>query len=223
MVSTGAAAVDACKAEPFDVIVMDLQMPEMDGYDATRVIRQLERDTRARRTPIVALTARASRGDMDRCVAVGFDAYLAKPFRSRQLFDVIATSLPATDETGAHGREAVAADSRLDWDSALDAVDGDPALLKKVLQGFLGQQTSLVAELRAALQAADQRVVRRVAHTVGGSLRWFNGAQVVTLAQDLENRCQVGSPDEISASWRTLETELEAVVVELRTWVDHHS
>ena len=223
VVSTGAAAVDACKAEPFDVIVMDLQMPEMDGYDATRVIRQLERDTRARRTPIVALTARASRGGMDRCVAVGFDAYLAKPFRSRQLFDVIATSLPATDETGAHGREAVAADSRLDWDSALDAVDGDPALLKKVLQGFLGQQTSLVAELRAALQAADQRVVRRVAHTVGGSLRWFNGAHVVTLAQDLENRCQVGSPGEISASWRTLETELEAVVVELRTWVDHHS
>jgi PAS domain S-box-containing protein len=218
VVSTGTAAVDACNTQPFDLIVMDLQMPEMDGYEATRRIRQRESDTGAVRTPIVALTARASRGDKDLCLAVGFDGYLTKPFRSRQLREVIATSLAAKERRGT-GTETVAADTGLDWDSALQAVDGDHQLLKKVLRGFLDQHSSLVAELRDALQAGDTPVVRRVAHTIGGSLRLFHGARVVTLAQELEDLCLAGSLDQLPAGWRALDAALAAVVTDIRGWV----
>ena len=107
-------------------------------------------------------------------------------------------------------------ESRLDWDAALETVDGDHELLGKMLEGFLGQQPALVAELREAFRASDLPVVKRVAHTIGGSLRSFDGARVVALANDLEDRCREGSVDEAAAAWRALEPELAEVTAELR-------
>ena len=102
---------------------------------------------------------------------------------------------------------------------ALETVDGDRELLGKMIEGFLGQQQSLVAELREALEAGDLPVVKRVAHTVGGSLRSFEGARVVALANDLEDRCREGPSDQVAAAWRSLEGELAEVLVELHDWV----
>ncbi len=221
IVANGGAAVEACAAERFDVILMDLQMPGMDGYEATRAIRRREHDEGTPKTPIVALTARASRGNEDLCFAAGFDGYLAKPYRSRELVDAIAAVVSPSEPTAA--REAPSAapppGSRLDWDSALETVDGDRELLGKMLEGFLGQQPALVAELREAFRATDLPVVRRVAHTIGGSLRSFDGARVVALANDLEDRCRAGSAAEAAAAWDALERELAEVVVDLRDWV----
>ena len=220
IVTNGAAAVEACAAERFDVILMDLQMPRMDGYEATRAIRRREHDEGAAKTPIVALTARASSGNEELCRAVGFDGYLAKPYRSRELLDAIAAVVPAAEP--AARREATSApppaETRLDWQAALETVDGDRELLGKVIEGFAGQQPDLVAELREALQAGDLPVVKRVAHTIGGSLRSFDGARVVALANDLEDRCREGSADEAAAAWRALEPELAEVMAELRDW-----
>ena len=220
IVTNGAAAVEACAAERFDVILMDLQMPRMDGYEATRAIRRREHDEGAAKTPIVALTARASSGNEELCRAVGFDGYLAKPYRSRELLDAIAAVVPAAEP--AAPREATSApppaETRLDWQAALETVDGDRELLGKVIEGFAGQQPDLVAELREALQAGDLPVVKRVAHTIGGSLRSFDGARVVALANDLEDRCREGSADEAAAAWRALEPELAEVMAELRDW-----
>ena len=216
--TNGARAVEACASERFDVILMDLQMPGMDGYEATRAIRRREQDEGAAKTPIVALTARASRGNEELCRAAGFDGYLAKPYRSRELLDAIAAVVPAT--VPATGRQApaaaAAATSRLDWPAALETVDGDGELLDKMIDGFVGQQPALVAELRDALGTGNLPVVRRVAHTIGGSLRSFDGARVVALANALEDRCRGGSPDEAAAAWRALEPELAEVVAELR-------
>ena len=217
IVTNGAAAVEACADERFDVILMDLQMPGMDGYEATRAIRQREHDEGAAKTPIVALTARASSGNEELCRAVGFDGYLAKPYRSRELLDAMAAVVPAA--VPATGRKATsaapAAGGRLDWQAALDTVDGDRELLGKMIDGFVGQQPALVAELREALRAGDLPVVERVAHTIGGSLRSFDGARVVALANDLEDRCREGSVDEAAAAWRGLEPELAEVMAEL--------
>ena len=88
-----------------------------------------------------------------------------------------------------------------------------------MLRGFLDQHSSLVAELRDALQAGDTPVVRRVAHTIGGSLRLFHGARVVTLAQELEDLCLAGSLDQLPAGWRALDAALAAVVTDIRGWV----
>jgi len=217
IVTDGAAAVVACAAERFDVVLMDLQMPGMDGYEATRAIRRRERDEGVAKTPIVALTARASSGNEELCRAVGFDGYLAKPYRSRELLDAIAAVVPvsAPATRGETPSAAVDAGGRLDWQAALETVDGDRELLDKMLDGFVGQQPALVAELREALRAGDLPVVERVAHTIGGSLRSFDDARVVALANDLEDRCREGAADAAAAAWRALEPELAEVMAEL--------
>ncbi len=221
VVTDGAAAVEACAAERFDVVLMDLQMPRMDGYEATRAIRRREQEQGAPRTPIVALTARASMGNEALCLSAGFDGYLPKPYRSRELLDAIAAQVEGTGQAVAPAAPAgvSAPDARLDWDAALEAVDGDRELLGKVIDGFLGQQPALLVELRGALRSGNLPVAKRVAHTVGGSLRLFQGARVVALANDLEDRCRAGSSDTVEAAWRTLDPELAAVVVELREWL----
>ena len=221
VVTDGAAAVEACVAERFDVVLMDLQMPRMDGYEATRAIRRREQEQGAPRTPIVALTARASMGNEALCLSAGFDGYLPKPYRSRELLDAISAQVEGTERAVAPAAPAGFSppDARLDWDAALEAVDGDRELLGKVIDGFLGQQPALLVELREALQTGNLPVAKRVAHTVGGSLRLFQGARVVALANDLEDRCRAGSSEAVEAAWRTLDPELAAVVVELRKWL----
>ena len=286
-VGDGVAAVDACAGERFDVVLMDLQMPGMDGYAATEAIRRREVEQGAAPTPILALTARASRSNEAWCLAAGFDGFLLKPYRPRELFDAIAAVVeqgppargiaeaagggvgetqaaengdpaavggdggvglasgegddaasggstgPGTgsDASGAHvdhrdesgsgvadsGADASA--GRLDWGSALEAVAGDRELLAKVIGGFLGQHPTLIAELRTALEAGDLPVVRRVAHTIAGSLRSFEGARVVALAEALEDRCREGAAGPAAVAWRELEPELEAAVGELRQGV----
>jgi CheY-like chemotaxis protein len=84
--NNGKEAYDTFLAQPFDLILMDVQMPEMDGYDATQAIRAAERGSRV---PIVAMTAHAMRGDQERCLEAGMDAYLAKPIRAQALFEVV--------------------------------------------------------------------------------------------------------------------------------------
>jgi CheY-like chemotaxis protein len=84
--NNGKEAYDTFLAQPFDLILMDVQMPEMDGYDATQAIRAAERDSHV---PIVAMTAHAMRGDQERCLEAGMDAYLAKPIRAQALFEVV--------------------------------------------------------------------------------------------------------------------------------------
>ncbi len=292
-VGDGVAAVDACAAERFDVVLMDLQMPGMDGYAATAAIRRREEAQGAGPTPILALTARASRSNEAWCLSAGFDGFLLKPYRPRELFDAIAAVVeqgppdPAPggdagaagggdgeaqavedgdaaavggdreagrtpgegDGAATGGKTAPGADTNaaaasvrsdphesrsgvadrgtgadasgvgLDWGSALETVAGDRELLAKVIEGFLGQHPSLIAELRTALDEGDLPVVRRVAHTIAGSLRSFEGARVVALAEALEDRCREGAAGPAAAAWRDLEPELTAAVGELREGV----
>ena len=156
----GAEAVEAAIAAPFDVILMDLQMPEMDGFEAAQAIRRRERETQAPPTPIVALTARTTQADVERCRMVGMDGYLSKPFRRAQLFEIIARHV-GTGLAGAPGRDSARNVGRLDWKAALATVDGDRDLLCSVLHAFLTQYPSLVIELRKGLEGGDAPTLRR--------------------------------------------------------------
>ena len=144
----GKAALAAWEREPFDLILMDVQMPGMDGFAATKSIRAKERAVNTH-VPIVALTAHAMKGDRERCLAAGMDAYASKPIRAAELFEVIARLLPS-DVEGAKGTPGPGGPpgAVFDLNTALGAVDGDQELLRQMVQWFLGQCPKLLGEIR---------------------------------------------------------------------------
>ena len=119
----------------------------------------------------------------------------------------IASAEPAAHEPG------------LDWEAALRTVAGDRELLRKVVQGFLRQHSSLVAEVKEAVPAGDVGRAQRVAHTIGGSLRCFERSSVVACAERLEDACRAGDANRVQQAWSVLETELETTLEELRSFV----
>ena len=185
VVGDGRAAVEAAESRTFDVILMDVQMPEMDGFEALRAIRSREQDS-GLRVPIVALTAHAMAGDRERCLGSGFDDYLTKPIQASTLRDALdrldgaGTSLEAEDGRVLDGRPA------FDRRSALENLGGDEQLLDEVLELFLDDCPRLLAEVRTAIEAGDASTIARLSHTISGVAGNFAAAAVVDLARRLE-------------------------------------
>jgi PAS domain S-box-containing protein len=178
IVRNGEEALNAVKRGSYDIVLMDCQMPVMDGYAATRAVREWERETAApRRMPVVALTANALVGDAEQCLAAGMDGHLAKPYTRQQLAAILTRWLPAElveRQSAAEGSDAMrrpAADTRtgsLDQ-AVLDnirAIDDDGTVLNEVIQMFLDEAPGYVGALRQALGAADAAQLGRVAHAM---------------------------------------------------------
>ena len=218
VVGDGAAAVEASCVSAFDLILMDVQMPELDGLQATRAIRQHEATHGRPPVPIVALTARVMEDDERRCRSAGMTGYMGKPFR---LADLRAVLDDLVAEGSRDDAEAPAADpvDRLDWAGALRLVGGDADVLAAVLEAFLRQCPSLREELRRAARAADAVALRRAAHTLGGGLRIFEGARLVDAARAVEERAAQGDGAVPHDLVRALEDELDAVLPELERYV----
>jgi PAS domain S-box-containing protein len=204
----GEAGVAAFLEERFDVILMDLQMPVMDGLSATRRIRDLEgADRRRGRTPIVALTANAMRGDQERCEAAGMDGYLTKPIEVDRLRDTLekfgmnATVMKqGTDELQANAlgpNPAPGGDESADPPvelARLNAVaDGDPEFLAELIAIFVASGAEQLAELGAALSAADRTALARTAHKLKGGCGNIHARAMHRLAHELET--SAGSAD----------------------------
>ncbi len=153
----GKAALAAWESQPFDLILMDVQMPDMDGFAVTQAIRAKERAAGAH-VPIIALTAHAMKGDRERCLAAGMDAYASKPIRAAELFEVIARLLPS-DGDGAKGTPGPEGPpgAVFDLDTALAVVDGDQELLRRMVHVFSGQCPKLLGEIRDSVLCGDGR------------------------------------------------------------------
>ena len=212
VVPDGRKAVEAWRSGRFDLILMDLQMPEMDGFEAVASIRALERP-RAGRIPIVALTAHAMKGDRERCLAAGFDDYLTKPIRSAQLREALEKW---------SGRLAVGPDrsppgpigpsgTEFDRDSALATVGGDAGLLGEVVGLFLGDCPRLLTEIERAIDRSDAPDLKRLAHTVRGVAGNFALPAVVEAARVLESRAGDQAWETIREDFDELREGLERV------------
>jgi hypothetical protein len=152
----------------FDLVLMDLQMPVMDGLDATRRIREREAAQAAPRVPIIAMTARAMDADRERCLAAGMDGYLSKPLDQRALFDVLAQyGGPAT------GVAVAATDP-----SSIAPVISDPSLVRHIASLFLSTAPGQMARLTRALELGDAAQARAVAHSLKGAASYFAGAEI---------------------------------------------
>ena len=167
--ANGHEVLEAFERTPYTIVLMDCQMPEMDGYEATTEIRRREGATK--HTTIIAMTAHALEGEREKCVAAGMDDYLSKPVKSEELAQMLARWQRDSSQVAVESEAVTLQDSSpVDMVRLLDAAGGDEELMQELVQIYLRQMTEDVEKLDAALakNAADE--VKRIAHTsVGGS------------------------------------------------------
>jgi DNA-binding NarL/FixJ family response regulator len=196
----GADAVSLAREHRADIVLMDIQMPEMDGFEAAAAIRREERSTGSYQ-PIIALTAHAMKGDRDRCLAAGFDSYVPKPIRSEALFAAIDEVL-AADPRGPATVEppAISSTAAFDPEYAMESAGGDEALLREILALFLDDCRKQLEVIESAIEADDARSLRGAAHSVKGAAGHFAATAVVAAAARLEaagaaGSCRSSGPD----------------------------
>jgi PAS domain S-box-containing protein len=237
----GAEAVQRSAAEPFDVILMDVQMPLMSGIEATQAIRIRERTTGGH-VPIVAMTAHAMSGDKDRCLEAGMDAYVSKPLRPDELLATVdgvlnsskadANSEPLSDASG-HGRSgredgsrtaeanpgsaSEGASASLNQAALLAGFGGNRKVLREVIDMFLVDGPELLTALHRALEAADAPALSLTAHALKGSVGLFVQAGAFETARQLERTAKAGDLQGAGSLLASLETDMRALVTALRT------
>jgi CheY-like chemotaxis protein len=168
-----------------DVVLMDLQMPEMGGLEATAAIRQRERSS-GEHIPIIAVTAHAMPGDRERCLQAGMDGYLSKPVQAAELIRVIADVLEVENPVATSGDPAEV-DVAFDRQAALTRLEGDADLLREMAGLFLGDYPRQIAALREAIEHQDADAIQRTAHTLKGALSSLGARPAAAAALALED------------------------------------
>lgn len=207
--STGVEAISLWKQQSFDVVLMDVQMPEMNGIEATKEIRKLESGSGSH-TPIIAMTAHAMKGDRARCLEAGMDDYLAKPVRRPDLHRVLR---PFAANSGSapisHQTQEVMEDSKpnqdlhsaitanpddvvIDLPAALENVSGDEDLLRAVQQSAIEEIPALMPQLRQAIDRGDAVESQRLAHTIKGAARVIAAVRTMRVAERMEHAARDG-------------------------------
>ena len=213
VVNNGRAAVEQVAAQPFDVVLMDVQMPEMDGLEATAAIRQAEAQTGGH-IPIVAMTAHAMKGDRDRFLAAGMDGYVAKPVRPHELYAAVEGCGPDAEA----GPPALA-DVSFEWDAALENVGGDEAMLRDLVEMFFGECPKLMEQIREHIADADGPELRRAAHTLKGSAHVFGATEAAEAAHRLEEIGREEAFADAEEALALLEGEVARLLPALRTMI----
>jgi two-component system sensor histidine kinase/response regulator len=214
VVADGRAAVAAWQAGNYDVILMDCQMPEMDGYEATREIRRLEEGKR--HIAIVALTAHAMTGDEEKCRAAGMDAYLTKPIDRDKLDACLERLFPATGSTGS---APALTEAPIEWEALLKSVDGDAGFVRDLLAAFIGAADRELAAIAAALRTGDAATTRKSAHTLRSASANLRAAAAMAAAAQLEASVGRGESDQFAALAQKLGTEVRRVIEYLKSKV----
>ncbi len=202
----GREALERCCAERFDLVLMDIQMPEMDGRQATAGIRAHEAGSGAARMPIIALTANALKEDRDACLAAGMDDYLVKPVSREQLWAVLSRWLrdalpsdpdgPAPRVSGAPAAAAGISEPAMDLDLllSLPGINGNRAspMLQRLLPLFVGETERNLLALQAGVDAADAQAVRALAHKMKSGCLAVGATRLAGRARSLDERIKAG-------------------------------
>jgi len=220
----GLGAVEALSRTPYGAVLMDVQMPEMDGYEATAEIRY--REGLDLHTPIIAMTANAMQGDREKAIEAGMDDYLAKPVNLEQLEKVLARWVLREEkktEQGAYAAEAAdpssaASGPSIDY-SALDGLrdlqgEGEPDILCELIELFLTDVPPQLVALREAVQSGDILSVERIAHTLKGSSGNMGAVRMAAICAELEEIGRSGTFAGAPVWISRLKEEFERVRVE---------
>ncbi|HYW81201.1 MAG TPA: response regulator, partial [Thermoguttaceae bacterium] len=208
--NNGVEAIAAWQSQPLDLIIMDVQMPEMDGLDATAAIREAEKKT-GRHIPIVAMTAHAMKGDRERCLEVGMDQYMSKPIRAAVLFETIESLAGTSDPNADSGAETRSTDRVVDWAAAMRTVKGDRELLRDVVEAFLEETPRLMNSIRQAIADGNAEALRIAAHALKGAVRYLGAGRAYGLALDIERMAREGDLANAPATLGSLETQMAQI------------
>ena len=207
-VGNGRAALERLEKETFDLVLMDIQMPEIDGFEATARIRKKEATT-GTHLPIVAMTAHAMEGDRELCLAAGMDAYVAKPIQAKDLMDAIENLVrpPAVTKVGPRAKSQE--QEPMDTAAALARVGGNVELLREMVALFLQELPELLTNLRDAIGAGNANAIERAAHKLKGSVGNFSAQPAFEAALKLEVLGRDGSLTNAEPVYADLEREIE--------------
>jgi CheY-like chemotaxis protein len=201
--NNGREAIELLDKQSFDGVLMDVQMPEMDGFRATAEIRGKEEQT-GQHIPIIAMTASAMKGDRERCLAAGMDGYISKPIDPEQLYQTILTFHPSSSsrepksENSLAAGDAPAGDSPgaaeiLDLDAARERFGDDPELIREMAEIVLDESPKLLRQILEGCSAGDSKVVQRSAHTLKSSIGVFGAQRACDLSWRIEQAGKAGN------------------------------
>jgi CheY-like chemotaxis protein/nitrogen-specific signal transduction histidine kinase/HPt (histidine-containing phosphotransfer) domain-containing protein len=216
-VANGAVAVTALGSLPYDLVLMDMQMPEMDGIEATRTIRNPQSAVLNHQIPIIAMTAHALHGDRERCIEAGMNDYLTKPVVPQALADALKkwlpqrTELPGAPAPGA-GKSA-APENAIKEVKVFDRADmmarlmDDEELASTVITGFLEDIPKQIDALKDSLKARDVKKTERQAHSIKGAAAIVGGEVMRDTAFEMEKAGKAGDLETVTARMPDLETQ----------------
>ncbi len=228
--NNGKEAIEAVQRSRFDAVLMDIQMPEMDGYEATRMIRK---ESKFKLLPIIAMTAHAMKGDEEKCLKAGMDGYVSKPISQDRLFHTI-WKLVERQKKAPYYKEPEAPEARritvaeteglperlpgINIQDALSALNIDKAVFKHILIGFLKNNKESANKIRDAFDKKDWESLVQLAHSIKGSAGSIGADELYKAARELETAGKEGAPT--SPLLDRVETALNQVLESLRSLAD---
>ncbi len=210
--SNGRQAIDSLHQNEFDLVLMDVQMPEMDGIEATVAIRAREKHT-GEHIPIIAMTAHAMKGDRERCLAAGMDSYVSKPIQVAELLSVIESLLAAHEITEIVKDQQHSIDLR----GMISQLDGDMELVRELVGIFIGDCPKMMEAIADALAKTDADALTKAAHNLKGSVGNFAARNAFEAARNLEMTGRGGDLSCAQEQYEILVKEIDRLCVELST------
>ncbi len=217
-VENGKAAIEALGRDKYDVVLMDVQMPVMDGYEATRQIRKHVQGRFNPDIPVVALTAHAMEGDREKCLSAGMDMYISKPFRVSHLLEAVeqASRREFTDTGKAvAASQAIRSSPALNLGFALDLLDGDVGILRELLNDFNDKMPGQARQLGSALESGDTSDARLRAHSIKSSLSSLGASVARGHVLAIDKNVEDGKLEEARGAMKGLEVELGHIYKEI--------
>ncbi len=218
-VANGQEALAALESIPYDLVLMDCQMPVMDGYETTQAIRSRERTGIDPQIPVIAMTANAMQGDREKCLKAGMDDYLAKPISPHDLADALCRWLPKSSAEAEHADDTTMQASSSDkaggelpvWDRSgmMERMPEDDDLIAMVLRGFLADIPSRLRELEGLLESGDLKAASRLAHGIKGASANIGGERLRAVASETEMAAEAGDTEVARGHIVALNKELE--------------
>lgn len=225
--SNGIGAVEKTSIKKYDLVLLDIQMPEMSGFEAAEIIREREKETGAEHQIIIAVTANTLQTTREHCLAVGIDDFIAKPIKPEQLIArlrpwlgkaAISKMSDASVYNDANKIEDIERYSNTIWDRhlALEYVGGDEALLQDLIDLFLQRMERLILPVKEAIAANDSARISETAHALKGAVNHFAAKRAQQLSKAIEDDARLGKLEGLGGLFNLLEEAVEQLEQELK-------